>query len=136
MSITQVSVFVESKPGHLCRILDLFGKEGISIRGYSCSDTGDYGIARFIVNDPERACAVLADRGHAVTTTEVVGLELVDTPGELARVCDILAQAGINVIYSYSLISTYSVFKVEEIQRAEALLKDQGITLVTQSDLR
>lgn len=136
MSVTQVSVFVESKPGHLCRILNLFGEEGISIRGYSCSDTGDYGIARFVVDDPERACAVLADRGHAVTTTEVVGLELIDSPGELARVCGILAQAHINVIYSYSLISTYSVFKVKEVQRAEALLKEHGITLVTQTDLQ
>lgn len=136
MSVTQVSVFVESKPGHLCRILDLFGVEDISIRGYSCSDTGDYGIARFVVDDPERACAVLADRGHAVTTTEVLCLELVDSPGELAHVCDILAKAQINVIYSYSLISTFSVFKVEEVQRAEALLTEQGITLVTQTDLK
>lgn len=106
------------------------------MRGYSCSDTGDYGIARFIVDDPERAHALLADRGHAVTPTEVIGLELVDSPGELARVCGILAQANINVIYSYSLISTYSVFKVDEVERAEALLKEQGITLVTQTDLQ
>lgn len=32
------------------------------MRGYSCSDTGDYGIARFIVDKPEKALSVLAER--------------------------------------------------------------------------
>ncbi len=58
MSIRQISVFVQSKPGHLKRNLDLFQEAGISVRGFSCSDTGDYGIARFIVDDPERGLAV------------------------------------------------------------------------------
>ena len=41
MSIRQISVFVQSKPGHLKRNLDLFQEAGISVRGFSCSDTGD-----------------------------------------------------------------------------------------------
>ena len=52
MSIKQISVFVENRPGHLQRILALFTEKNINVRGYSCSDTGDYGIARFIVDKP------------------------------------------------------------------------------------
>ena len=114
MSIKQISVFVESKPGHLKRNLDIFQDAGISVRGYSCSDTGDYGIARFIVDEPERALAVLQDRGSAVTLTDVVCAEMIDEPGELARVFGILADANINITYSYSLIETYIAFRVDD----------------------
>lgn len=136
MSIKQISVFVESKPGHLKRNLDIFQDAGISVRGYSCSDTGDYGIARFIVDEPERALAVLQDRGSAVTLTDVVCAEMIDEPGELARVFGILAAANINITYSYSLIETYIAFRVDDPVFAEELLAKDGVRIITQDDLR
>ena len=48
------------------------------------------------MDDPERGLAVLQDRGAAVTLTDVVCAELIDEPGELARVFGIIADAGIN----------------------------------------
>lgn len=136
MSIKQISVFVQSKPGHLKQNLDIFQEVGISVRGFSCSDTGDYGIARFIVDDPERGLAVLKDRGAAVTLTDVVCVELVDKPGELARVFGVLAHAGINITYSYSLIATYIAFRVDDPVTAEELLRKEGVRIITQEELR
>lgn len=136
MSIKQISVFVQSKPGHLKQNLDIFQEVGISVRGFSCSDTGDYGIARFIVDDPERGLAVLKDRGAAVTLTDVVCVELVDKPGELARVFGVLADAGINITYSYSLIATYIAFRVDDPASAEELLRKEGVHIITQEELR
>lgn len=136
MSIKQISVFVQSKPGHLKQNLDIFQEVGISVRGFSCSDTGDYGIARFIVDDPERGLAVLKDRGAAVTLTDVVCVELVDKPGELARVFSVLADAGINITYSYSLIATYIAFRVDDPASAEELLRKEGVRIITQEELR
>ena len=97
MSIKQISVFVETKPRHLKRNLHIFADHKHSVRVTRCFDTGDYGIARFIVDEPERALAVLQDRGSAVTLTDVVCAEMIDEPGELARVFGILADANINV---------------------------------------
>lgn len=136
MSIKQISVFVQSKPGHLKQNLDIFQEVEISVRGFSCSDTGDYGIARFIVDDPERGLAVLKDRGAAVTLTDVVCVELVDKPGELARVFGVLADAGINITYSYSLIATYIAFRVDDPASAEELLRKEGVRIITQEELR
>ena len=132
MSIKQISVFVQSKPGHLKRNLDIFQEAGISVRGFSCSDTGDYGIARFIVDDPERGLAVLQDRGAAVTLTDVVCAELIDEPGELARVFGIIADAGINITYSYS----YIAFRVDDPLAAEELLRNEGVRIIDQVELR
>lgn len=47
-----------------------------------------------------------------------------------------MADCGINVIYSYSLISTYIALSVKDIAAAERLLADQPIELITQDDLR
>ena len=55
MGVSQISVFIESRPGHMSRVLESFNEARVSVRGYSASDTGDYGIVRFIVDDPDKA---------------------------------------------------------------------------------
>lgn len=136
MSVSQISIFLESQPGHLKRVLEMFEAESISVRGYSASDTGDYGIVRFIVDDPERAIAALEASGAAATKTEVLVAKLADKPGELARLIGVMAECDINVVYSYSLISTYIALSVKDIAAAERLLADQPIELIGQDDLR
>lgn len=135
MSIKQISVFVENRPGHLQRILALFTEKDINVRGYSCSDTGDYGIARFIVDKPEKALSVLAERDVAATSSDVICLVLKDEPGELERVFGLMAESCVNISYSYSLISTYIAFKVNDPDKAEEYLTEQGISLINQNDL-
>ena len=135
MSVQQISVFLESRPGHLRRVLDAFEEAGVSVRGYSASDTGDYGIVRFIVNDPDQALAVLTGMGAAATKTEVLCARLDDKPGELARVMGIMADCDINVTYSYSLISTYIALSVKDLARAEELLANEPVELIGQDDL-
>lgn len=135
MSVEQISVFVESKPGHLYRVLDSFTQHNVSVRGYSASDTGDYGIVRFVVNDPKRAMQVLSEMGFAAKESEVLCIRLVDKPGELARVVKVLSDSHINVNYSYSLISTYICMSVDDVPAAERELSSKPIVLLTQKDL-
>ena len=61
---SQVSVFVENKPGRISRIARILGDEGISIRAITISDMGDYGLINIISNDPEGAAEALADDGR------------------------------------------------------------------------
>ena len=135
MSVRQVSVFLESRPGHLRRVLDAFEDADVNVRGYSASDTGDYGIVRFVVDDPVRALAVLTDIGAACSSSEVLCVRLDDEPGELARVMGVMADCGINVSYSYSLISTYIALSTPDLDRAEELLSGEPVELMSQADL-
>lgn len=135
MAVQQLSVFIESKPGHLKRILGAFVDEGISVKGYAVSDTGDYGIARFVVDNPDRAFQVLQSAGAAVKQTEVLCVKLLDVPGELARVFDVIAAQDMNVKYSYSLISTYIAIGVEDVAKAEVALAGQPVELVHQGEI-
>ncbi len=136
MTVRQISTFLQSKPGHLARMLGLFQDVGVSVRGYSVSDTGDYGIGRFIVDDPDSAIAVLEREGAAHTETEVICLLLEDTPGNLAQVMEVLAACGVNVSYSYSMISTYIIIKTNDVDAAKEALAATSLTLVSQEDIR
>lgn len=135
MSIYQVSVFTQSQPGHLLRILNILAEEELNVRGFSCSDSGDFGIARFVLDEPQKALDILQAKGFAAAMTEILVFELHDTPGELQSVVSLLANDGLNIVYSYSLISTCVAIRVKEVDRAKKLLQDNGIVLVTQETL-
>lgn len=135
MSVSQISVFTESKPGHLSKILANFNDAEVSVKGYSVSDTGDYGIARFIVDDIDRATDALESRRYAFTISEVLCMKLQDNPGELARVFKTLSERDINVKYSYSMISTYIVLSASDIQEAKEVLHEAGIDTIAQKDI-
>ncbi len=131
MTVSQISVFANSRPGHLGRVLDRFEEVGVSVRGFSASDTGEYGILRFVVE----ALAALRQDGCACTVAPVLCLKLVDEPGELARVMGVLARCGINVVYSYSMISTYIVLSTTDPDRARELLASEPVEMITQEDI-
>lgn len=135
MTVSQISVFTESKPGHLLKVLKTFQAANVNVRGYAVSDTGEYGIARFIVDKPAEATAALSEAGAAYTTTQVLCLKLVDKPGELARIMGVLAECNINISYSYSMISTYIILNVSDVEAVKALLQDEPVDLVSQKDI-
>lgn len=135
MSISQVSMFLQNRPGHFTRVLKTLESRGINVRGFSLSDTGDYGIARFIVDDPQAALEILKDQGAATTITEVLCLKLSDEPGELLRVMELLSSCDVNVVYSYSLISTYIALYVDDVQAAEKILAEQPVELISQEQI-
>lgn len=135
MTVSQISVFTESKPGHLLRILKTFQSADVNVRGYAVADTGEYGIARFIVDKPDAATAALSDAGAAYTVTQVLCLKLADKPGELARIMGVLADCDINISYSYSMISTYIVLNVTDVDAVKALLANEPVDLVSQSEI-
>ena len=135
MTVSQISVFANSRPGHMNRVLDLFEGADVSVRGFSAADTGEYGILRFIVDKPEAAMEALKGAGCACVVSPVICLKLVDEPGELSRVMGVLAKCSINVVYSYSMISTYIVLSTSEPERAQALLADEPVELISQEDI-
>lgn len=135
MNVRQLSVFIENKAGRVSEVTDVLGRSGINIRGFSVSDTADYGIVRLVVDDPDKGRVALQEAGFTVKESDVLCLNLPDQPGGLASVLRIVSDAGVNIEYVYSLISTYVVINVADIDRALTLLKDKPVELVSQEDM-
>jgi hypothetical protein len=102
MKIHQLSLFLENKPGQLRRPCDVLAKAGINIVTLSLADTDQFGIMRLIVQDWQKAKAVLEKAGCVVKVTEVLGLEVADEPGGLARILEKVDGAGLNIEYMYA----------------------------------
>lgn len=135
MNVKQLSVFIENKAGRVSEVTDVLGAAGVNIRGFSVSDTTDYGIVRLVVDDPDHGHEALSAAGFTVKENPVICLELPDHPGGLAGVLKVVSGAGVNIEYVYSLISTNVVINVADIDRAISLLEGKPVRLVTQEDI-
>ena len=133
--VRQLSVFIENKSGRVSEVTSKLGEAGINIRGFSVSDTADYGILRLVVDKPDEAYTLLREAGFTVKELDVICIDLPDVPGGLAGVLRIVSEAGVNIEYVYSLIATYVVLNVADVDRAIALLKDRPVRLVSQEEI-
>lgn len=135
MSVMQLSVFIENKAGRVSEVTEVLGRADVNIRGFSVSDTADYGIVRLVVDDPDVGLRVLQDAGFTVKASEVICLDLPDHPGGLAGVLKTVSDAGVNIEYVYSLISTYVVINVADVDHAASLLKSAPVRQVSQEEI-
>ena len=134
MTLKQISVFVENKPGKLQLLTDVLAKNNINMRALSLAETSEFGIVRIIVDDIEAASAILAQEGFIYTVAKVLGVAIPDEPGGLNRVLHMLSESGINVEYMYSYAEADGhakiVFKTSAVDKAVALLKEAGAKLL------
>lgn len=140
MSLKQLTVFVENKPGALVGITDILASHNVNIRALSIADTEEFGILRLIVNDNTLALKTLSDEGYLIKTTDVVGVKIGDQPGKLSKALDVLDKAGINMEYLYAFMSrtekhAYVVLRVADNTAAEKALEDNGFHIITDADV-
>jgi hypothetical protein len=135
MSIKQVSVFVENRQGALCGITDALAKNGIDMNALTLADTADFCIMRMIVTDTEKAREVLSEIGYLVKLTDVVAVEMENTPGALSQVITGRGEAGMDIEYLYAFIAVCGknarvVIRVDDNEKAETLLSAKNIKII------
>jgi hypothetical protein len=140
MRITQLSVFVENKPGRLALPCRLLAQSGINIVTLSLADTQRFGILRLIVRDWTRAKEALERGGFAVNVTEVLAVEVADRPGGLAELLDVLERAEVNVEYMYAFATKLGdkavlVFRFDKADEAAEALAKCGMNVLSQVEL-
>jgi hypothetical protein len=133
--IKQISLFLENKKGRLAHVCHVLGEKGINIRALSLADTTDFGILRLIVNQPDKAYEVLKENNFADSITDVLAMEVPDTPGALSKALVKLDEANINVEYMYAFFGTASqdakvIIRVENPQDAIHAIRETGINIL------
>ena len=140
MTVNQISVFLENKPGQLAELTRALSENGISLRALSIADTRDYGIARLMVDDPYKTALVLKEGGWVSKMTPVLAVQMPDQPGALEQILDVLARSGIDLEYIYAFLShqinsACLVIRAENNEKAAKVLTEHGIALVSQEEL-
>lgn len=140
MKITQLSVFLENKPGRLSEPCRILADAGINILTLSLADTEQFGIMRLIVEDWSKAKQVLTDAGAVVNVTEVVATEVDDSPGGLAKLLGTLEAAEINIEYMYAFTfrredKAILIFRFEDPDAAVEVLRAKDINVIDPVEL-
>jgi hypothetical protein len=136
MSVTQLSVFIENKPGRLAEATRILGVAGVNIRGFSIADTEDYGILRLLVDDEALAKDSLRSGTFTVHESQVILAKVPDRPGGFAEVLDAFAALKVNVEYTYATVHSLIAFGVEQAEACEGELKKRGVQLLNDADLK
>lgn len=138
MIIKQLSIFLENKTGRLAEISKSLGKVGINMSAFSVADSSDFGILRLIVSEPEKALEVLKEEGFSVRLTDVLCLNVPNTPGALSKAMSILSEAKVEIEYMYAFSlgeDAISVIKPQNIERCIEVLQAQKLELLASSSL-
>jgi hypothetical protein len=98
---TQLALFLDNKPGTLARVCDALSAAKINIYAIATSDTIDHSVVRMVVSDPRKALLLFEDHGALAVESEVLMIEGNNQPGSLARICQRLSDADINIEYAY-----------------------------------
>ena len=133
MSIKQLSVFLENRPGKLFELTQLLAEKGVDMRALSIAETTDFGIARLIVNDAYGAAQVLREGQFIAQFSDVLAFAVPDEPGGLYRLLKEFNEAQVNIEYMYAFLGSekgraYMIFRVTDTEASEKALTERGLT--------
>ena len=140
MKVTQISCFIENRPGRLHAACEALAEKGINIHTLSLADTTEFGILRLIVSDPAAGKAALDAAGYVTRTTDVVAVEVPDDAGGLARVLAQTDAAQLNIEYMYAFSMAVGqraivIIRFTDPDRAIEELSRRGVNVVAPVEL-
>lgn len=140
MSVMQLSVFVENRPGHLEQVLEIIAGCEINIITLNIAETTDFGVLRMLVSDPARAADALRDCQITCSMTEVLAIEIEDKPGALHKALETFSKRGLNIEYMYSFNEkrqdkAVMIFRFDDIELAKKALFEESYNVLKRVDI-
>ena len=114
MSIRQISVFLENRPGKLYELTGLLARHGIDMRALSIAELA------------------LREGQFIAQFSDVLAFAVPDEPGGLHNLLSEFNAARVNIEYMYAFLGgepgrAYMIFRVTDTKRAEAALVERGL---------
>jgi len=134
MGIKQISVFLDNTTGRLSEVTKTLAGAQVNLRAISIADTADFGILRLIVDKSDKAVEALNNAGFTTRQTDVVAVEIEDTPGSLAKLMELFQQSKVNIEYLYASLEgqvgkAVVIFKIEDHEKGQKILGDNKFKL-------
>ena len=135
-----LSVFVVNEPGKLEKITRVLSEKGLNIRAVSMASTGEFGVVRVLVNDPDTGLAALRENRFTVTKRRILVALIDDRPGAMHELLVTLSANRVNVEDCYGFVieegkKAAIVFEVEKVPEAENALAGTSVRLIADSEI-
>lgn len=139
MTIRQLSIFMENKPGNLNDVLAVLSENNINIASLTVADTDEYGIVRLLVSDPKLAQEKLREKQFTVRIHDVLSLEMAPQPGSLYEIMRHFAEADISMEYVYAFSygsKSIVVFRTNNREKALEVIRTNNLKSITEKELK
>jgi len=142
MTIKQVSVFLDNKPGSLSEVMDQLDKNKIRIFALSIADKGEFGLVRMIAEDPNKATSVLEDAGFNLAKSKKnIEVTVILPRDGISKITKILGDIGLNIEYAYSSAAHMNgkfalVLRVNDLSKAEKTLAENNVSILSLDEIK
>ena len=142
MTIKQVSVFLDNKPGSLSEVMDQLDKNKIRIFALSIADKGEFGLVRMIAEDPNKATRVLEDAGFNLAKSKKnIEVTVILPRDGISKITKILGDIGLNIEYAYSSAAHMNgkfalVLRVNDLSKAEKTLDENNVSILSLDEIK
>ena len=121
--------------GSLSKPLEVISNANVNIKAMCMADTSEFGILRLVVDDPLKGKEALEENNFLVKITDIIGVEMDDTPGGLTTVLNIIKEHEIDLEYLYAFTHEKAgkailLLHSDELDKLIDVLKDNDIPLV------
>ena len=135
MKIKQLSIFLQNRMGSLSKPLEVLTFANVNIRAMCMADTSEFGILRLVVDDPIKGKEALEENNYLVKITEIIAVEMNDTPGGLTTVLRAIKNSLIDLEYLYAFShekegKAILLLHSDDIDRLIEILTAHGFTIV------
>ena len=135
MAVKQISVLLGNVPGSFAKLTHILDSEDISTKAVSAASTTESSMVRLVVNDPDRAAAILSSYNFNFEITPVLAAEVPLHAGGMNAILKPLSKAEINIHYLYTTINrigkeTILILGVDKLEDAREILEQNWIHLI------
>jgi hypothetical protein len=140
-SIRQFTVFLENRVGQLMDVVRRFEGSNVRIVALTISESGECALVRFLLSDPEAGREILERAGLAIVESDLIGVELPDSPQPMLQICTALLAAEVNITQIYPLLMRPSgrpsvALMVDNLEMAIDTLRSKGFHAINEEELQ
>ncbi|MEO1498603.1 MAG: acetolactate synthase [Planctomycetota bacterium] len=140
-TIRQFTVFLENRVGALMGVVRRFEGSNVRIVALTISDSTECALVRFLLSDPEAGREILERAGLAIVESDLIGVELPQSPQPMLSVCTALLAAEVNITQVYPLLMRPNgrpavALMVDNIEHGLDTLAQKGFHTINEDELK
>lgn len=121
----EFKVYSDNKRGELARIAEALAQSSVNIEAIASENSHPEAFLRIVTNDVNTTKRALARAGYEFEEKNIIVLDLIDRPGELAKLAKRMTRAGVNIESIYLLEKAKVALAVDDLEKAMKIIKEK-----------
>jgi len=121
----EFKVYSDNKRGELARVAEALAQSSVNIEAIASENSHPEAFLRIVTNDVNTTKRALSRAGFEFEEKNIIVLDLIDRPGELAKLAKRMTRAGVNIESIYLLEKARVALAVDDSKKAMKVIKEK-----------